>query len=74
MASSSLIIEALPCPFCGQQPKTGEAIARNEPDGTCVLGYVRCLNSACHLKPGIGSTKKKGEAEQSAIRRWNHRS
>ena len=73
MAESAIVIDALNCPFCGEKPITGEAIARNELDGTYTLGYVRCLNMRCHIRPSVGSTKKKGESEQSAIMRWNIR-
>lgn len=73
MAGESVTTEVIPCPFCGEPPKAGESIPRHEPEGIFTLGYVRCLNSNCHVRPSVGSVQKKGKAKDSAIKRWNKR-
>lgn len=61
----------LNCPFCGLAPATGVSLRAEE--SKTEMGYVGCLNSACHVRPKVSSVMPVGEGEYSAIRRWNCR-
>ena len=57
-------IDALNCPFCGNQGAGGDGFE---------LGAVRCVTTSCHVKPRVGSTMVEGEGLIRAIERWNVR-
>ena len=64
-------IDALNCPFCGNQP-VAELVQGAGGDGF-ELGAVRCVTTSCHVKPRVGSTMVEGEGLIRAIERWNVR-
>jgi len=68
----------LPCPFCGEKPDMGPAIAEDKGSG---WGWVGCNNEACFAMPMVENYDvEEGEPDtheyhqEKAIRQWNIRS
>ncbi len=60
------------CPFCGKDPTSG--VEPSDPAREITeLGWVKCNNSSCYVKPKVGSTNVIGTAEGRAIELWNYR-
>lgn len=60
------------CPFCGTEPDSGVGIPQKVEDAT-EFGWVKCINTNCHVRPKLGETNIIGIAEARAIERWNYR-
>jgi formate dehydrogenase maturation protein FdhE len=65
------IEEPKSCPFCGSTPSTGTYLSVH--GESTEYAFCACTNKACQVRPKVGSTHSKGQAEQAAIRRWNIR-
>lgn len=56
--------EAMPCPFCGDQP-----VMQAWHGGGPRKVVIECVSDFCYAQPGVS-----GESPTIALRRWNHRS